>query len=183
MTHRLHLRLDQLERATENLLRAAEALGPAVATTPAPGQWSAAQVVHHLFVTETAIIGQVDKNLRQAGLSAPSLADSLRALLIRVVFRLPGIRVRAPRGVGELTEGAVVAPLPELKTEWQATRRRLEQLLNEFPPALLRRAVFRHPRSGLMTIGQTLDFMLDHVLHHQQQLRRIEQGVVRVTER
>ena len=177
MTHRLSLRLDQLEAATERLLASAEALAARSHARPGPGQWSAAQVVHHLFITETNIIGLVEKKLGQAPGGRPSLPERLRALLIRVVFWLPGVRVRAPRGVGELTETAEIAPLPALRTEWAATRRRLERLLNEFPGSYLHQGVFRHPRSGLMTIEQTLTFMLDHVLHHQQQLGRIRKAL------
>ena len=66
-----------------------------------------------------------------------------------------------------------VPALPELRTQWEATRRHLERLLNEYPGKLLSRAIFKHPRSGMLTIHQTLDFMLDHVLHHQKQVERI----------
>lgn len=173
MTHRLSRRLDQLEAATEQLLASAEALGPRAHTRPGPGQWSAAQVVHHLLVTETAIIGQVEKKLGQAAAGRPSLTDSLQALLVRVALRLPGVRVRAPRGVGELTETTAIGPLPALRAEWAAARRRLERLLHELPGSHLHQSVFRHPRAGQMNIDQTLTFILDHVLHHQQQLGRI----------
>lgn len=178
MNHRLHLRLDQLERATDKLLAAAEALGDRAHTAPGPGQWSAAQVVHHLFITEFHIVERVEKKIAQAGpLGRPGLLERGKAKLIGLLFRLPGFRVRAPRGVAELTDQAAVDSLPALRAEWAAVRRRLERLLNEFPGSLLNRAVFRHPRSGQMTIALTLDFLLDHVLHHRQQLARIASRV------
>lgn len=184
MNHRLHLRLEQLERATENLLRAAEALGPAAATSPAPGQWSAAQVVQHLVLAEAGINAYLQKKLASSEqLRRGGLRAQLRSWLLRIALRLPGLKFKAPPRAGIEPSATHLPPLPELRRQWEQVRRQLEQLLNEFPGPQLHHAIFKHPRSGMLTIGQTLDFMLDHVLHHQQQLRRIEQGVMRVTER
>ena len=66
-----------------------------------------------------------------------------------------------------------LAPLPTLRAEWQHVRRELEQVLHEFPGSQLRHTVFRHPRAGWLTVGQTVTSLLDHTLHHQQQLGRI----------
>ncbi|QKG52977.1 DinB family protein [Hymenobacter sp. BRD67] len=68
---------------------------------------------------------------------------------------------------------ATIAPLPELRAEWAGVRRQLEQVLHEFPGTKLNHTVFRHPRAGWLTIGQTVASVLDHTLHHQQQLNRI----------
>ncbi|WP_375417491.1 DinB family protein [uncultured Hymenobacter sp.] len=178
MNHRLHLRLEQLERATENLLRSTEALGPAATTAPRPGQWSAAQVVQHLLLAETGIVAYLRKKLAaQEQLERGGVRAQLRSGLLRLALRLPGLRFKAPPRAGIEPDAATVPPLPELRQQWAQVRRQLEQLLNEFPGAQLHHAIFKHPRSGMLTIGQTLDFMLDHVLHHQQQLRRITKAI------
>ena len=177
MNHRLHLRLEQLERATENLLRAAEALGPAATTAPGPGQWSAAQVVHHLVLAEAGITAYLQKKLAaQERLERGGVRAQLRAGLLRLALRLPGLRFKTPPRAG-IEPAAQAPPLPELRRQWSQIRRQLEQLLNEFPGTQLHHAIFKHPRSGMLTIGQTLNFMLDHVLHHQQQLRRITKAI------
>ena len=178
MNHRLHLRLEQLERATENLLRTAEALGPAATSAPAPGQWSAAQVVHHLVLAETGINAYLQKKLASSEqLQRGGLRAKVRSWLLRLALRLPGFRFKTPPRAGIEPATDNLPPLPELRQQWQQVRRQLEQLLNEFPGRQLNHAIFKHPRSGMLTIGQTLDFMLDHVLHHQQQLRRIAKVV------
>ena len=174
MNHRLHLKFEQLERATEQLLASAEALGSDSTTAPAAGHWSATQVVHHLLFIETNIIQYVQKKV-QADELLPKvgLLTRLRARFIRLMLRIPGLKYKAPRGVATLTDTGEVPPLPELRHTWESSRRQLERLLNEFPSRQLNRAIFPHPRSGRITIYQVMDFLLDHLLHHQQQLGRI----------
>ncbi|MBO0356699.1 DinB family protein [Hymenobacter sp. BT186] len=182
MNHRLHLRFEQLERATNHLLQSAEALGNRAHQSPGAGQWSAAQVVHHLLISETGINHYIDKKLRSTEeLQKAGLPHKLKSMLLRVLLRLPGIKFKAPPKLKALTPEQM-PPLPELRHEWESVRRSLEQILNEYPGNLLNRAIFKHPRSGMLTIYQTLDFMLDHILHHQRQLNRIAKTLRGVTE-
>ncbi len=178
MNHRLNLKFEQLELATQRLLAAVDALGPDATRAPGPGQWAATQVVHHLLVIESNIIGYVQKKLLATEqLPKAGLLVQARALLVRLLLRLPGVRFRAPRKVAELTNAAPAPALPALKSEWAATRRRIEQTLDEYPGSLLDRAIYPHPRSGRITIYQVLDFLLDHLLHHQQQVNRITRAL------
>ncbi|SMC00434.1 hypothetical protein SAMN00120144_3247 [Hymenobacter roseosalivarius DSM 11622] len=177
MNHRLNLRFEQLERATNQLLAQVELLGERASTSPGPGQWSAAQVVHHLLVAETGINQYIDKKLAQTeDLEDAGVGAFLRSGLLRVLLRLPFLRFAAPSKLKELTPDQA-PPLPVLRAEWESVRRRLERTLNEYPSKLLNRAIFKHPRSGMLTIYQTLDFMVDHVLHHQRQVSRIAHTV------
>ncbi|WBO85685.1 DinB family protein [Hymenobacter yonginensis] len=180
MNHRLHLRFEQLERATTHLLQQAESLGSQSHQSPGQGQWSAAQVVQHLVVAETGIEQYIEKKLHNAeDLSKAGLSHMLKSALLRVMLRLPFTRFKAPARLTEQTPEHVPS-LPQLQADWQAVRRRLEQTLNEYPSRSLDRAIFKHPRSGMLTIYQTLDFMLDHVLHHQHQVERIAKTLRRV---
>lgn len=179
MNHRLHLKFEQLERATEHLLASAEALGPDCAQAPAAGHWSATQVVHHLLFIETNIVQYVQKKvLAEEHLPKVGLFTRLRARMVRLFLRLPGLKVKAPRGVATLTDAAGdLPPLPELRRIWEALRRQLERLLNEFPGRQLNQAIYPHPRSGRINIYQLMDFLLDHLLHHQQQIGRITKAL------
>ncbi len=178
MNHRLHLKLEQLERATERLLASAEALGADSAKAPAPGQWSATQVVHHLLFIENNIIQYIQKKIQaEELLPKVGLLTRLRARFVRLLLRLPGLKYKAPRGVATLTDAGEVGSLAELRSGWNASRRQLERLLNEFPGRQMNRAIFPHPRSGRITICQVMEFLLDHLLHHQQQLDRITKAL------
>lgn len=178
MNHRLHLKFEQLERATERLLASAEALGPDHEKAPAPGQWSAAQVVHHLLYIEGSIVKYIEQKLAaDEHLTKVGLVTRLRARLVRLFLRLPGLKAKAPRGVATLTDAGNLPPLPELRKTWEASRRQFERVLNEFPGRKLNQAIFPHPRSGRINIYQVMEFLLDHLLHHQQQLGRITRAL------
>ncbi|GAA4349625.1 hypothetical protein GCM10023185_06500 [Hymenobacter saemangeumensis] len=178
MNHRLHLKFEQLERATNKLLASVDALGAEADRQPAPGQWSATQVVHHLFFIESNIIRYVDKKLQaDEALPKVDIFTRLRARFVRLMLRLPGLKYKAPRGVATSTDAGEHPSLPELRAEWESTRRQLERLLSNFPGPLLNRAIFPHPRSGRLTIYQVMEFLLDHLLHHQQQIGRISKAL------
>lgn len=178
MNNRLHLKLEQLERSTERLLAAAEALGPDATKAPAPGKWSATQVVHHLFFVESNIIQYIQKKMQsEALLPKVGLLTRLRVNFVRLMLRLPGLKFKAPRGVATLTDTGEVPSLAELRVSWEALRRQLERLLNEFPSRQMNRAVFPHPRSGRITIYQVMEHLVDHLLHHQQQMDRITKAL------
>ena len=113
MNHRLHLKFEQLERATNQLLASAEALGPDLAKVPAPGQWSATQVVHHLLFIEGNIIQYVQKKMRSEELLPKvGLITRLRVGFVRLLLRLPGLKFKAPRGVATPTDSGEVPTLP-----------------------------------------------------------------------
>ncbi|GAB3743880.1 hypothetical protein GCM10027594_22930 [Hymenobacter agri] len=174
MNHRLHLKFEQLERATEQLLASAEALGEDKTKAPAPGKWSAAQVVHHLLFVESNIVQYIQKKMQSEELLPKvSFFTRLRVQFVRLMLRLPGLKFKAPRGVATLTDAGDLPTLPEMRKSWEALRRQLERLLNEFPSRQQNRAIFPHPRSGRITIFQVMEHLVDHLLHHQQQLGRI----------
>ena len=178
MNHRLHLKFEQLERATEHLLAAAAALGPDQNTAPAPGKWSAVQVVHHLLHIEDNILKYIQKKMQaEENLPTVDFLTRLRARFVRLFLRLPGLKVKAPRGVTTLTDAGNLPTLPEMRATWEASRRQWERLLNEFPGRQLNRAIFPHPRSGRINIYQVMEFLLDHLLHHQQQMGRITKAL------
>ena len=92
MNHRLHLKFEQLERATEQLIASAEALGDDKTKAPAAGQWSAVQVVHHLLFIEGNIIQYVQKKVQaDEALPKVSLFTRLRVQFVRLMLRLPGL--------------------------------------------------------------------------------------------
>ena len=175
MTHRLHLLVEQLDRATENALAAADALGDRAYVAPVPGQWAAAQVIHHLLTAEQRIVSALQHALTTSSDSwrLATLKNGVRSVLLRMALRLPGLKFKVPPTLAPPPAPETIVPLPALRKQWSSIRRQLEQVLNEFPSAKLNHTVFRHPRAGWLTVGQTVTSILDHTLHHQQQLNRI----------
>ena len=179
MTNRLHLLIEQLDRATEQALASAEALGPRAYVAPVPGEWAAAQVIHHLLTAEKTITVALRRALAtdHSGFRLRTLGSRMRGALLRLGLRLPGLKFKAPASLPPPPSPEAIEPLPELRTKWQAIRRELEQVLHEFPGSKLNHTVFRHPRAGWLTVGQTVTSVLDHTLHHQQQLNRISKAL------
>ncbi|NML65128.1 DinB family protein [Hymenobacter sp. RP-2-7] len=179
MTNSLHLLIEQLDRATTRALATAEALGPRAYVAPVPGQWAAAQVVHHLLTAEKSITYALRKALAadHDTWRLSTVGTRARALLLRLGLRLPGLRFKVPPTLPPPPQPETIAPLPELRQQWAGIRRELEQVLHEFPGNKLRHTVFRHPRAGWLTLDQTITSVLDHTLHHQQQLNRITKAL------
>ncbi|RZK20457.1 MAG: DinB family protein [Hymenobacter sp.] len=179
MTHRLHLLIEQLDRATEQALASAEALGPRAYVAPVPGQWAAAQVIHHLLTAEQKIANALQQSLLTNSDSwrLGTLKNRLRSVVLRLALRLPGLKFKVPPTLPAPPPPEDIEPLPELRKRWNSIRRQLEQILHAFPGDKLNHTVFRHPRAGWLTVGQTVASILDHTLHHQQQLNRISKVV------
>jgi uncharacterized damage-inducible protein DinB len=179
MTHRLHLLVEQLDLATEHALASAEALEARAYVPPVPGQWAAAQVIHHVLTAELKIVNALQKSLVTSHdtWQLGTLKSQLRSAALRLALRLPGLKFKVPPTLPPPPAPEDVPPLAKLRAEWSSTRRRLEQVLNEFPSGKLNHTVFRHPRAGWLTVGQTVASILDHTLHHQQQLNRITKAL------
>lgn len=163
-------RLDRLEGARARALALLEGRDAvALNRAPAPGRWSALQVLHHVVEAEAATLGYVRKKM-QAGsaLPAASFSSRLRGLATRLALASP-LRFRAP---------AVVAGVPDaidpgrLSERWTEVGNGWRELVSEFPPELEGRLVFRHPFAGRLGLADTLDVMRAHLEHHIPQVGR-----------
>ena len=63
--------------------------------------------------------------------------------------------------------------MAESLASWQKALEGWRELLESFPPELLDRAVYRHPRAGYQTIEQALRFVVAHQRRHGRQIRRL----------
>jgi hypothetical protein len=141
----------------------------ALGRPPAPGRWSALQVLHHVVEAEAGTLGYVRKKM-QAGPELPrsGLASRLRGATLRLALALP-LRFRAP---------AVAASVPgsidpdALRDRWAEVRRGWQELLDGFPAELEDRLVFRHPVAGRLSLADTLAVLQAHLEHHLPQVRR-----------
>jgi len=163
----------RLERLEASRARALSLLAPhdaaALNRSPAPGRWSALQVLHHVVESEAATLGYVRKKM-QAGASLPpaGLGSRLRRAGVQLGLALP-LRFRAP---------AVAAVVPDfiepalLRARWDEVRAGWRELLAAFPADLEGRLVFRHPFAGRMGLSDTLAVLQAHLDHHVPQVER-----------
>ncbi len=145
--------------------------------SPGPGAWSALQVVEHLIKTEAAILTSM-----RAGLGRPrrrGLRDLAGVWFLDRVFRSPR-RVKTPASASRVLPGDPIS-LDDLTGQWHTTRRELDKVIAGLTPEQTRGGVFRHPISGWMRVGDTLNFFSSHLIHHRFQLARIRDASAHLT--
>ena len=163
----------RLERLEASRARAVALLVPhdasALNRAPAPGRWSALQVLHHVVESEAAMLGYVRKKL-QAGASLPraGLGSRLRRLALQAGLASP-LRFKAPAVAASVPD--VVEPAA-LRARWDEVRAGWRALVEAFPPELEGRLVFRHPVAGRMGLADTLAVLQAHLDHHVPQVAR-----------
>ena len=163
-------RLERLEASRARALSIVAAHeAAALNRPPAPGRWSALQVLHHVVESEAATLGYVRKKML-AGTSLPpaGLASRLRRAAVALVLALP-VRVRAPAVAASVPD--VVEPAA-LRARWDEVRAGWRELVAAFPAELEGRLVFRHPFAGRMGLADTLAFLQAHLDHHVPQVER-----------
>lgn len=144
---------------------------------PTPESWSMLQVMKHLIIAETGILHAIKKNLQRPQLHDNGWLQKVTYLLTQTVLRLP-VKIKAP----------VKALMPETETnyeqlvaEWELLRAQWRNMLEDFPPELTDKNIFRHPIAGFFNIFQAIDFCSYHIKHHLQQIDRIAQALKRQT--
>ena len=170
MSPGLGRRLERLEASRARALSIVAAHeAAALNRPPAPGRWSALQVLHHVVESEAATLGYVRKKML-AGTSLPpaGLASRLRRAAVALVLALP-VRVRAPAVAASVPD--VVEPAA-LRARWDEVRAGWRELVAAFPAELEGRLVFRHPFAGRMGLADTLAVLQAHLDHHVSQVER-----------
>lgn len=162
--------LARLEASRRRALGAVDGVGHEVLNrAPAPGKWSALQVLQHVVTAEALTLGYVRKKMQAgAALEKAGPASRLRLLTVQLTLALP-LRVRAPAITADVP---AESELRALRARWDEVRRNLEDLVRTFPPELLDRLVFRHPYAGRMSLAHALGTLEAHLDHHIRQVIR-----------
>jgi hypothetical protein len=140
---------------------------------PGVGEWSMLQVMKHLIIAETGILHAIKKSLQRPQLNENGLIQKVSYLLTQTILRLP-VKIKAP----------VQALIPDVETdyekvvaEWDLLRAEWRDMLENFPPTLSTKNIFRHPIAGFFNIHQSIDFCCYHIKHHLQQIDRITEAL------
>ena len=155
---------------TELLAELAEWSSSLVSFRPAPGAWSAAEVLDHIVRAEAGTIADVRVGLRNphilGGEDRPGIAALDRALRSDQRFQVPpGALVICPD---------TQTTLPEVISRWEQARAELRSLIEALAPADAHCGVFCHPFAGWMTVADVLDHFSAHLYHHGFQLARLK---------
>jgi len=131
-------------------------------------EWSTLEVLDHLSKVEQNVLSALKSNVSQG--HAITLKDRIGSIMVNLVMLSP-LKVKVP-------PGAKVHPdaepdLPAISRRWTEAQSEMAELLNSLSTTQWQVGLFHHPRSGWMTIGQTLSFLSAHMRHHEYQLARI----------
>ena len=131
--------------------------------SPSDGQWSVAEIVHHLCLVENAVIGELEKGLAKP----PERISLLRRLMPTSIVAIRLVRVKAPRAMNPLDPPGKA----EVIANYNAARDRLKALHETHGPTRLKQVIFKHPFLGDITGLATISFVGYHELRHFKQIR------------
>jgi hypothetical protein len=158
--------LRRLDSVHQKLLGAVSPLGPELySQRPAEGEWSVAEIVHHLCLVEERVI----KELEGAIAREPRRVGFLRRLIPTSIVSVRLIRVKAPKAMKPLN-----APVKEVAIEnFDRTRDSLKTLCATHGNDRLRNVVFKHPFLGEIDGVATVSFVGYHEQRHYKQIREV----------
>lgn len=136
---------------------------------PSSEKWSPLEVAEHVYRVErgtlTVLERQVEKGESYSPIGAPSqtkLLGLLSALRSPLKFQAPTVKGLALEGLS----------WDMIRDGWIATGDRWSALDEALPDHLTKRALFKHPRGGPLTMEGSLRFLIVHGQRHQRQLER-----------
>ena len=141
---------------------------------PSPsGGWSVLQNMHHLMLSETMSLRYVEKKLSFGGdFPKTGWSESWRYFLLIAFFSLP-IKFKAPPRIGGNPEDIPAqSSLAETRAQWLALREQWQSFLQNMPPDLATRTVFKHVRAGKLGWSHMIRFYIDHFDRHYKQMQR-----------
>lgn len=166
----LRSRLERLQAERRTLLDALEGVDEGVLGRPRDdGGWSILQILGHLALAEQHTLSYIRKKVQDpSALPRAGPLSFWRMAVVVVALRSP-YRAKAPERTAHPEAETTLAAVRE---RWDGVRRDWQELLDALPPSLVDRAVFRHPRVGMVSLAHTLAFLQAHQSHHRRQIQR-----------
>jgi hypothetical protein len=158
--------LKRLDSVHQKLLGAASVLDPELySQRPADGEWSVAEIVHHLYLVEERVI----KDLEGAVAREPQRVGFLRRFIPTSIVSSRLIRVKAPKAVKPLDAPAKDVGLANL----DRARNTLKRLCATHGSKRFRQLIFKHPFLGDIDGVATVSFVGYHEWRHYKQIREV----------
>jgi hypothetical protein len=167
---KLEDRYNHLQKRAQAVFEYLEHLEPEALHQKPQGHWSAAQIVEHLLQSEKGTIAYLQKKMQTPPEEIPKggLSSIFRSFFLSRALKNQGKKYRAPK---VLAEPAELPDLEVLIPEFRKNRKQLAEILELFNEKMARKAYFKHPVAGRLTIEQTLVFLEDHFNRHAEQIK------------
>lgn len=133
---------------------------------PSEHEWCVLELIQHLYLVDRSILKVIQNTNPE---KSPGILDWLKYLALLLAMEVP-FKFKAPRSTRprEIPENA-----SDLVQAWAETRAQWFDYLSSAPTSAFSNIVFAHPRSGSMTLDQTLTWLVRHQQRHLRQARRI----------
>lgn len=157
-------RLDAVHQQLATTVRAVEV--DLVSQRPAENEWSVAEVVEHLCLVESAVMGYVKSKLNEP----PVKVSFLKKLLPMRIVSLRLKRLQAPKRVEPSRD---LPPISELLKKYDAIRADTRDVCIKEGRERLSGVCFNHPYFGDMDGAATVSMIAFHEQRHLKQIREI----------
>lgn len=132
---------------------------------PAEGEWSVAEIVHHVCLVED----RVTKELENAIARAPQRVGFLRRFIPTSIVSVRLIRVKAPKAMNPLNAPAKDVAIENL----DRARESLKTLCATHGEDRFRNLIFKHPVLGNIDGVAAVSFVGYHEQRHYKQIRDV----------
>lgn len=136
---------------------------------PAPGKWSAIQVMHHLILSEELSLKYLKKKWSfNPTLTKAGWKTNIRKGLLKFYLGLP-FKFKAPKGVNDSALPDFVT-LSETMERWAKARGEMRKFLAQVPEDQLNSEFYKHPVVGKLSLQGMLEFFQAHIHRHREQI-------------
>ena len=162
--------LERLQDGRRSLLEWLALQDEARLRRPGPdGGWSVLQILGHVALAEQLTLAYLHKKMQDpSAIPRAGAASYWRLALLKVALRSP-LRAKAPDRVAHPEADTTLAAV---RAHWDGVGQGWRELVEGFPPSLVDRAVYRHPRVGRLSLAHTIDSLHEHLAHHRRQIER-----------
>lgn len=132
--------------------------------------WSVMQVLTHLYEAESGTLRYIKKKyLGIEELKNGNWKNYRNFILMQTILYLP-TKFKAPKAVSNPN---VTLNYEALKNAFINVDKEFEEFLKDYSEGYMRKAIYKHPFAGMLTVLQMLKFQRAHVFHHKRQIKNI----------
>ena len=134
---------------------------------PDPMTWSPIQVLDHLVLAERLSNGYIHKKYN----AIESLPDV--GLKQKLAVKAMAIAQKSPKGYQApkyVSQPNGDQTLDEVAASWKEEQKVLADFLDSYPGKYLKRALYKHPFIGRLSLAQMMDVHLMHIKRHEKQI-------------
>lgn len=165
--------LDDLDNRLEALIQKVSVLHMGhLNVQPENGGWSILQILDHLRQSEALCLRYIKYKIdNKAVFPRAGMRASIRSYILNKRLRSPR-KMKAPNLNGLSPKHSEVN-FEKTTSDWLQNRKDLRELLSSIDESLYKKAVYKHPGLGKLSIRQMLSFYSVHFDRHLKQLNNV----------